>query len=289
MRSVLQRTIGKLLLKYAPAEIIVLMKFSVAQFNSKHGKPFPHKNIYLSKSPPEGAVLVLAPHPDDEAIGMGGALSVHLENRDEVTVLYMTNGRGAGNTNGELIDVRRREAESLGHSYRFRQIFWDVDDTCLTNDQETVSAMMKVLQDVKPATVYVPSFFDHHFDHFAANQILIDAIKKMPLKRTTIFGYEVWDNMPFPNYVLDISQYFDKKAAMLAHYKTPLKTTDFVRLCKYREALHYTLYIDSRLNETEGFAEVFYHFDSGTYRTLYEHYLHSLQQNRSLLPSHVLA
>ncbi|NIR53128.1 PIG-L family deacetylase [candidate division KSB1 bacterium] len=287
MRSILQRTTTKLLLKYAPPEMIVLLKSFNAHQKSKNGPPFPHKNIFVTDSVPRGRVLVLAPHPDDEAIGMGGALSKHVEKKARITVLYMTNGGGGGTSNGELIEIRRKEAETLGEKFHIEQIFWDNEDTCLTNDSQTVSALINVLENVQPDVVYLPSFFDHHFDHFSANQILVDAVRKMPSMQMTILGYEVWDNMPFPNYILNISSGFEKKAEILSYYKTPLKATDFIKLCKYRDAVHYTLYVDSGRRETQGYAEAFYCFDCETYQALYEHYLHSLQQNHSLLPSHV--
>lgn len=288
MRSILKNTIRKLLLKYAPPEVIVWLKSAVAQYKSKNGNPFPHKNIYLTDCAPQGKVLVLSPHPDDEAIGMGGALSMHLENQNPVTVLYMTNGSGVGTSNGELVDIRRNEAKSLGEKYSIEQIFWDVEDTQLTNDSETISAMSKVLEDVQPAIVYVPSFFDHHFDHFSANQILVDALNSVSSMQMTIMGYEVWDNMPFPNFILNISPYFKQKVEMLSQYTTPLKSTDFIKLCTYRDALHYTLHLDSIRREIDGYAEAFYRLDSGIYQTLYKGYLQSLRDNRSLLPSHVV-
>lgn len=287
MRSFLRNTARKLLLKYAPPEIIVLLKSSIGHHRSKNGQPFPHKNVYVTESVPMGTVLILAPHPDDEAIGMGGVMSMHLENQSAITVLYMTDGRGALSSNGELIDIRRKEAESLAKKYKINQIFWKIEDTCLTNDRDTVSAMIKVLEDLQPTLVYLPSFFDHHFDHFSANQILVDALKKTSPVEMTILGYEVWDHTPFPNYIVNISSHFEKKAHMLSHYTTPLRATDFTKLCRYRNALHYTLYIDSGRSEIEGYAEAFSRLDSATYQALYNQYLGSLQQNGSLLPSHI--
>ncbi len=287
MLSIFRNTTRKLLLKYATPEVIVLLKAAFAQYKSKNGQPFPHKNIYLTGSVPSGKILVLSPHPDDEAIGMGGALSMHLENQDPLTVLYMTNGRGAGASNGDLIGIRRKEAESVAEEYNIKQIFWDFEDTCLTNDNATISAMVKVLDKFNPTVVYVPSFFDHHFDHFSANKILVDALKKTSMK-LTVMGYEVWDNMPFPNYILNISDNFEKKTAILSHYTTPLKATDFIKLCQYRDALHYFLYVDSARKEIDGYAEAFYRLDSETYQTLYNEYLVALEENRSSLPANVV-
>ena len=287
MLPIIKNATRKLLLKYATPEVIVLLKSTIAQYKSKTGKPFPHKNIYITDSVPREKVLVLSPHPDDEAIGMGGALSMHLENQDPVTVLYMTNGRGAGSANGELIDIRRKEAESMAKEYRIKQIFWDFEDTCLTNDNTTVSAMTKVLEKIKPTMIYVPSFFDHHFDHFSANKILVDTLKKTSVN-LTIMGYEVWDNMPFPNFILNISNHFEKKRGILSHYTTPLKATDFIKLCQYRDALHYTLYVDSTRKEIDGYAEAFYRLDSETYQAIYNDYLSALQENGSSLPANVV-
>jgi len=147
--------------------------------------------------------------------------------------------------------------------------------------------MAKVLEEIKPTLVYVPSFFDHHFDHFSANKILVDALKKSSVK-LTIMGYEVWDNMPFPNFILNISDHFGGKTDILSHYTTPLKTTDFIKLCKHRDALHFTLYIDSARKEIDGYAEVFYRLDSETYRAIYNDYLYALEENSSSLPANVI-
>ena len=37
-------------------------------------------------------VLVIAPHPDDESIGCGGALCLHAARRDPMAVVYLSSG-----------------------------------------------------------------------------------------------------------------------------------------------------------------------------------------------------
>lgn len=44
------------------------------------------------KYPPRGATLVLAPHPDDEVFGCGGAIMRHVRQGDEVKVIVITDG-----------------------------------------------------------------------------------------------------------------------------------------------------------------------------------------------------
>ncbi len=269
-------------LRYAPPEVMVLLR----RFEARNGA-FPQKNVQVESSVPAESVLVLSPHPDDEAIGLGGVLSKHLAQGDECTVLYMTNGRGLGSTNDDLPNIRKKEAESVAREFGFEQIFWDVEDMALTNDDKTVSSLRKILDKLKPSSVYLPSFFDHHFDHFAANQILVDALGKSSHGDITVYGYEVWDNMPFPNLIVDISRNFEQKAAMLRLYVEPMQATDFIELCRCRNALHYTLNIDSRILKSRGYAEAFYRFDAKSYCAAFMAAMQAMQDSRSMLPAHV--
>ena len=37
-------------------------------------------------------VLIIAAHPDDEILGMGGTISKHTSQNDDVTIIYMATG-----------------------------------------------------------------------------------------------------------------------------------------------------------------------------------------------------
>lgn len=280
----LKSQMKKLIFRYAPPEIIPLMR----HLRSK--SRYLSKNITVVSTLPVESILIIAPHPDDEAIGMGGTLGIHLDGQSQVTVLYMTDGRHGGSQHGlstiDMIDVRRKEAESIGKKYHINQIFWNAEDTCLTNDDDTISEMIKVLKNIRPKIIYLPSFFDYHYDHFAANRILAEALKRTSASPITIIGYEVWDNIPYPNYVVDISAHFEKKKEILSHYTTQLEGADYIKLCKYRNMLHYALYINSK---TEGYAEAFCCLDSETYQDFYNDYLYALRKSGSNLPVHIMA
>ena len=51
-------------------------------------------------------LLVLAPHPDDEVIGCGGLLALHLRDGRQVRVVIATDGAEAGNA-----EVREQESQ----------------------------------------------------------------------------------------------------------------------------------------------------------------------------------
>ena len=237
----------------------------------------------VEREVPGDPVLLLAPHPDDEAIGAGGTLLAHRAAGSPVHVLYLTDGGGIGEGRGELRDVRRQEAREAGAKLGAQQTFWDHADTELTNDAATVGALVELLANLRPGRIFAPSFFDTHYDHFATGQILVDAVGQSGWSGT-ICGYEVWDAVPFPNYLVDVSPHVEDRDAVLACYRTPHATTDFTKLCRYRSSVHYTLFVNSHKDRADlGFAEAFLRFDATTYCDMQRAYVESLKQARSPL------
>jgi N-acetylglucosamine malate deacetylase 1 len=60
----------------------------------------------LLPGPPPGPVLVVAPHPDDETIGPGGALARHADRGDDVTVVVATSGERTTGGAGDVAAAR---------------------------------------------------------------------------------------------------------------------------------------------------------------------------------------
>src|SRR6476660_8405385 len=86
------------------------------------------------------SVLVLAPHPDDEAIGCGGAIALHVREGARVRVVIATDGAGQGGDGASVRDQReaecRRAAEVLGYG---EPVFWRMPDRSLAYGESLVS------------------------------------------------------------------------------------------------------------------------------------------------------
>ncbi len=176
----------------------------------------------------------------------------------------------------------------MGEDLGVAQVFWDEQDTKLTNAAPTVARMVALLRELRPDHIYTPSPFDTHFDHFATNQVLVDALAEAAELEPTIYGYEVWDPIPFANYVVDVSAVFAVKERLMKHYETPLEYTDFGALARQRAAVHFMLHVSSEKERTKnGFAEAFLRFDAEAYRDLFQQYVHSLNQSGSDQASHL--
>lgn len=199
-------------------------------------------------------VLVLAPHPDDEIIGLGGTLVGLLRAGGRATVVYLTDG-GGPQGDRSLTDIRRREAEDVGSHLGFDQVFWDHPDTRL-DPRRAEPDLVALLDELRPDAVYTPSYFEHHVDHYAANVLLARALGTSRLQ-TRVLGYEVWDPLKVCNVVVDVTPWLDAKLQAMGQYRTPMAYTDFAELCRHRAALHYLLHVDSARRTPEGAAETF--------------------------------
>jgi N-acetylglucosamine malate deacetylase 1 len=194
-------------------------------------------------------VLVVAPHPDDESIGVGGTLALHGIRGDRVTVAFLTSGElGMGNTPAyEASCIREGEA---GHAAAVlgvgRLEFLRGRDWFLGDDPgDLVPRLVDLLREEVPGRLYLPHPNDWHPDHKAAIRIVVAALGELrvlgePLD-AELFGYEVWTPMSEWDHVEDVSEVIDVKLAAIACYVSQRSVFDYARaatgLAQYRGAL----------------------------------------------------
>jgi LmbE family N-acetylglucosaminyl deacetylase len=110
-------------------------------------------------------VLVLAPHPDDEVIGCGGAVIKHILKGDKVSVLFITSGE-AGNReeNPEnLMRVRESEAQQASEILGMTEVdFLHQPDGYLAYNSELLNLLTAKIRAASPDIVYLPHSADAH-------------------------------------------------------------------------------------------------------------------------------
>lgn len=171
-------------------------------------------------------VLIVAPHPDDEAIGCGGVIRLHRLNGDEVHTLYVTSGeKGCPDLSPEeATKVREREAGIVAQIFETASTtFWREPDGGVMESQQIVRKMAEHFEMIQPARVYVTHLDDQHSDHVATAKIVRSAIRRSALYADgngslPCWQYEVWTPLKEFDHVIDISSAIDyKRGAIRAH------------------------------------------------------------------------
>ena len=180
-------------------------------------------------------ILVIAPHPDDEVLGTGGTIAKHVAAGDEVTVCVVTKGCEPLFSSGSVAQVREecRKADAfLGVK---ETVFLDFPAAML----ETVpryalnDALVQLIQDLKPDTVFLPHRGDMQLDHkMTVDAVMVALRPKYPHIVKRIYAYETlsetgWDvpnveNEFIPTAYSDISDYLEKKIEALGLYQSQI-------------------------------------------------------------------
>lgn len=191
-----------------------------------------------SWSPPGGRVLVLAPHPDDEILGCGGAVIAHRRRGDPVKVLFAADGGRGGVGRARppgLAARRRREARAAARILGVRELeFWDYPDGGLFAARDLTGRLAALLERERPDVVYRPGAEDSHPDHRALARAFSAALGRV---RPALLDcrYEVW-SCPRPTALLDISRDFARKERAMRAYRSQLASADLLRLSRLRAA-----------------------------------------------------
>lgn len=118
-------------------------------------------------------VLIIAPHPDDEIIGVGGTIAKRAKAGDEVYVCIVTKGKSPL-FNPDFIEQGRRECREADAKLGVKEtIFLDFPAVMLETipRYELNGKVAEVVQNIKPEEVYIPHRGDMQIDH----QMVVDA------------------------------------------------------------------------------------------------------------------
>ena len=174
-------------------------------------------------------LLVLAPHPDDEVIGCGGLLALHLRDGRQVRAVIVTDGSEAGDAT-----VREQESrDGLSVLGTASPEFLHFHDRHLSDEAEKLKAQLReILAAFKPDLIAVPSPVEIHPDHAALSRAFCELIQQddslfASLAVARIAFYEV--SYPIrPNALLDITTVAAKKYAAIAVHASQLAVRDYV-------------------------------------------------------------
>jgi N-acetylglucosamine malate deacetylase 1 len=202
-------------------------------------------------------VLIVAPHPDDDAIGCGGTMCLHAEKGDRVVVVFLTSGElGLRNmTPEDAWKIREREAEDAGEILSVRRMdFFRFPDCQLDVQAVNVAdSLSKLICQEQPEIIYLPHENDDHPDHQASARILRNAISIADCCAPTALSYEVWTPLVDYYHVENVTTMMSRKIRAIRCHKSQL-----AQLPYDRAATGINLYRGATVGGCR-FAEIFQH------------------------------
>ena len=178
-------------------------------------------------------ILVIAPHPDDECIGCGGAICRHGQRGDRVHVVFLTSGElGLKELPREQAwNIREQEAREAAKILQLASVEflrcpdWTLSDAILLASER----LAPVLRRLAPELIYLPHPQEWHPDHKVALPVVTQALAANGSAAPRLLGYEVWTPLTEYQHVENISDVMDTKLKALGEHRSQLSQLEYVR------------------------------------------------------------
>lgn len=171
-------------------------------------------------------LCVVAVHPDDETLGCGGTILKHLKSGDEVYCIFVTGGN----------EEQAKLIRAVSDSYKFTKTYTlDLPELELSDISLNViiPKISNIFNEIKPDTLFIPNRSDVHSDHRAVFDAVysctksfrypfIERIFMMEVISETDFTPALTESAFIPNYFVNITDTYKKKAEILGIYESEL-------------------------------------------------------------------
>ena len=203
-------------------------------------------------------ILAFGAHPDDVELGCSGTIAKEISLGKKVGIVDLT--RGELGTRGS-VEIRNSESAKasaiLGVIARENL---DMRDGFFLNDEAHQLKIIEMIRKYKPEVVLCNAIQDRHIDHGKGSKLVSDAcflsgliqiktelngVQQEAWRPKIVYHYIQWQNIE-PDFVVDISDFMDKKMASVLAYASqfynpnsnepvsPITSKNFLDSVKYR-------------------------------------------------------
>ncbi|HYT70552.1 MAG TPA: PIG-L deacetylase family protein [Gemmatimonadales bacterium] len=176
-------------------------------------------------------ILVIAAHPDDELLGCGGTVALHVKAGDTVTSVIVCEGEslryGPGGV-GQAEHIRRAAA-TLGVAEVRTLGFADqrLETLVLT---DIITSLERVVREVRPQIVYCQYGGDANLDHAIVFKALLIATRPIEAFIEAIYAFDTASSTEWayprtflPDTWVDITATLEQKLAAMACYESEVR------------------------------------------------------------------
>ena len=207
-------------------------------------------------------ILAFAAHPDDIELSCAGTLLVHLAAGKKVGIIDLT--RGELGTRGTP-EIRAQESaaatEIMGIHVRENLGF---ADGFFENNQAHQLKVIQAIRKFQPEIILMNAISDRHPDHGRASVLVSESCflsglkqietvsesgEKQPAWRPKNVYHYIQDRWHTPDFVVDVSEHWDKKEAAIRAFKSQFFDPDSSEPNTYISSPEFLEYIKARSRE----------------------------------------
>ncbi|MGN0005606.1 MAG: PIG-L deacetylase family protein [Candidatus Gastranaerophilaceae bacterium] len=169
--------------------------------------------------------LVIAPHADDESLGVGGTLAKYPKNFD---VICLTDG-AKGLKSLPYDEAKKVREEEFLNAMKIAGV--NSAKVIGIPDRDVIAGYYKLetLDISEYDYIFIPNLIDTHKDHKSVAILVKKMLKNKQHKANIqIVFYEVWSTLALPNRFIDISTTAEIKAKMLEAHKSQMALRNYL-------------------------------------------------------------
>jgi len=206
-------------------------------------------------------LLVFSSHPDDAELGCSGTIALNVKQGKKVGIIDLTEGELG--TKGSAM-IRREEADRAAQILKLSvRENLKLADGFFEADKESVLKIIEVLRKYQPEIVLANAPADRHPDHGKGANIVskacflsglskittvIDEVSQMHWRPKAVFHY-IQDRYINPDFVVDITEFWDLKIASIKAYKTQFYDPSTEDVITYISNEDFLPFVESRNRE----------------------------------------
>lgn len=196
-------------------------------------------------------ILAFGAHPDDVEISCAGTILKHIEYGYKIGIIDLTGGE-LGTRGNKLLRLKEANAAAQMLNITIRENL-NMRDGFFVNDESHQLQIIQKIRQYRPKIIFANAPSDRHNDHGRAALLVKEAAflsglskiethlngqKQEPWRPVAVYHY-IQDYYLQPDFVVDISSYFEKKIKVLQCYasqfynpssnepETPISRKDF--------------------------------------------------------------
>ena len=206
-------------------------------------------------------ILVIASHPDDAELGCSGTIAAHVAKGHKVGIVDLTKGEMGTRGTPELrLQEANEAANILGLSARENLGFADV---FFQDDKEHQNELIKIIRKYQPEIVLANAISDRHPDPGKGASLathacfmsglrkietIFDGIVQEPWRPKFVYHY-IQNNYIQPDFIFDISDYWDIKVASIMAFKSQFYDPSSQEPASFISSPDFLPFIESRARE----------------------------------------